>query len=153
MYIYIYKRKQTIIDDMQAEQPVLPQWTFGTILIVPAISISSSGSEQLLQSGWIIISHLPTFSFNCKSYERLKTLALLLRLSFTLAFTSSFSCPHLPYLDYAAGCLSQLFCMQVALARFFVGKREGGRSCQGYWERITASHDGEEWKRWGCPVQ
>lgn len=57
----------------------------------------------------------------------------------------------LPYLDHTAGWLSQLFCMQAALACLFVEERK--RSCWGYRERITASHGHEEQKRRGCPVQ
>lgn len=59
--------------------------------------------------------------------------------------------PSLPYLDHTAGWLSQLFCMQAALARLFVEERK--RSCRGYRERITASHGHEEQKRRGCPAQ
>lgn len=67
---------------------------------------------QLLMSGVITLR------------KKIFVLLLLLKRSLTLAFTSPFSCPHLPYLDYAAGWLSQLFCMQVALAWFFVEERE-----------------------------
>lgn len=76
-------------------------------------------------------------------------LLLLLRLSFTLAFTPPFffSRPRLPYLDYAAGWLSQLFCMQVAVAWFFVEGRERARGSE-IVPRILRENYSFSW-RWG----
>lgn len=58
-----------------------------------------------------------------------------------------FSRPRLPYLDYAAGWLSQLFCMQVAVAWFFVEGRERARGSE-IVPRILRENYSFSW-RWG----
>ena len=62
-----------------------------------------------------------------------------------------FPVPRLPYLDYAAGWLSQLFCMQVALAWFLCGgeREERGRGRGGeIVPRILRENYSFSW-RWG----
>lgn len=118
-------------------------------------SQSFHAGDQPLQS---VYNHYFTSSNFLRLFENI--LLLLLRLSFTLAFTSPFfffSCPRLPYLDYAAGWLSQLFCMQVALAWFFVEGRERGRErdraedTERELQLLMTARSGK--RRRGCPVR
>lgn len=125
--------------------------TAGNVLIVNVCSHSNNFIKMIRPSLALTISVNKCLTswrfFLCQElgvFQNILVLLLLLKLSLALAFISLFSCPRLPYLDYAAVWLSQLFCMQVALAWFFLEERERERSCWGYWERITASHGDEE---------
>lgn len=131
---------------MQLKQSVLSHWIVGTLLIASPRFSHFIQKIILSIASTISVNHYFTSSnFLWRELWLFQTILLLLKLSFTLAFTSPFSCPRLPYLDYAAGWLSQLFCMQVALAWFFVEERERGSEIV---PRILRKNYSFSW-RWG----
>lgn len=135
------------ISDMQLEQPVSRHRIVGTVLIVSSrpshfiqeISLYNQCESlfyffQLFTTVW---KHLAAVA------EAVFHISLHISLFFFFLSPSPLSWLCSWMIESAilyASCLSLVLCGGER-------EREGARSCRGYWERITASHDGEEWEK------
>lgn len=147
-------QSQGSISDMQLEQPVSRNWIVGTVLIVSSRPSHFIQKISLYNQCESLFYFFQLFTTVWKHLAAVAEAVFHISLHISLFF---FSCPRLPYLDYAAGWLSQLFCMQVALAWFFVEGRERGRErdraedTERELQLLMTARSGK--RRRGCPVR